>query len=893
MKRIAAALAVLGLVALGAAPAAHATAPDTANNEALQRVGACIAGGGEGDVLLLIDTSGSLQQTDPTNARVSAAKYLVSQLNNFSATNKTPIDVAVAGFAATYMPQLGWSKLGSGTASVDSVLDKFDSQNRGGDTDYWTALTGARKALAAQSGGAGTHCPMLVVFTDGEYSIEPRGGVGQVAGDPKPYAPDNPLKTTADVQAALKAGETDLCRPTGLADQIRSDGITTVAVGLSGKVPPDFGLLRGLSTGTGGTQCGALTQPSPGAFFEAAGINDLFFAFDQFATPGQKPVTQKSGLCAAAMCSRGTQSFVVDASIGRVHGLATSTVDATSVVLRAPSGKMLTLAQGAAKAGSLPGANVTWSWVSPQTLSFDLKRSDDKQWTGQWSISFVANNTAGKSRTSLHLFGDITPAWMNQSETVLRMRQSADLKLGVTRIDGTAINPATLGDKTVLNVDLVTNAGKRSQVAANLTKGAIGSPQKLNLGKVDPGPAVLRLTLNVTTSAWKSGGKTVPGTTLEPQVKDYAVIVQPPASYPRLPTRIDLGSTDGSNAVAGKIPLTGSGCGWLADGAKLTGAPSGLTAAVSSVANAPTKCTAQSIPMTVRPSSAGNGLLAGTVTVMVRSNDAGAKPVAQQVDYRLEMQRPVDQKVFWPTLVGLTLLGLVIPLALLYAVRFATTKLQGNSVTVGSVRGQVNDEHSFLDHSTTINDAAAMTVPLAGLRSVNADGKVFRATMSLAPTEPGRVVVEQPRTPAAGQGGRAKKGSAILPTALANTWMVSLDPSDPRGGDVEVTFLTNSDRSGWSDLLSDAIGSVPEVVRELRADLPQSAATSPGSGQEAWRPGGSGAFGESDPSDPWGGGSAMPDPWGSSVATAAPPDSPVEKKSTGATPPPAENDPWA
>lgn len=889
VKRFAAALAVASLLGLSSTTSSLA-APDPNNNEALQRVGACIAGGGEGDILLLVDTSGSLKQSDPTNARVSAAKYLVSQLNDFSATNKTPINVSVAGFSGTYTPKLDWTKLGSGTSAVDRVLDSFAAQNGGADTDYWTALTGARKELAKRSNSAGTHCSMLVVFTDGENSIEPRDQVGKIEGDPKPYAPDNPLKTTGDVATAMKAGEADLCRPTGLADQVRSDGITTVAVGLSGATKPNFSLLRGLSVGTGGTTCGALTQPSPGAFFEASNINELFFAFDQFATPGQKPITQESGLCAGTPCPGGTHSFVVDTSIGRVHGLATSTVAATSVILRSPSGKLLTLGSGdGTKSGTLPGATVSWSWVSPQTLSFDLKRASDKEWTGQWSISFVAKSTAGKSQSSLHLFGDITPVWTNQSGLVLRTGETADIKLGVARSDGKGIDPSSLGDKTVLKAELVTKVGKSTPVAAKLTKAAISGVHKLDLGKVDPGPAVMRLTLNVTTNSWKSGAKTIPGTTLEPQVKDYVVTIQPPASYPRLPARIDLGTSEGDKAVSGRIPLTGAGCGWLAEGAKLTGAPSGVTAAVSSDAQSPAACAADGIPITVKPSKVGNGLLAGTVTVMVRSNDAGAKPVAQQVDYRLEMQRPVDKQVFYPLLIGLTLLGLAIPLALLYAVRFATTRLQGNAVAVGSVRGAVNDEHSFLNHATVLDEAGVMTVPLSGQRSVSADGKVFKAKMSWAPTEPGRVVVEQPRSPAAGQGGRGLKGHAVLPLAPVNTWMVSLDPQNPHTGDVEVTFLTTPDRAGWSELVGDAASSVPDVVRKLRAVLPAADPVAGSGGQDAWDGGVPDGFGTSAvATDPWGSPSAAADPWGGSVATAAPPEA-----SSGAAPPATEHDPWA
>lgn len=880
---LAAALATMSV--LGGSASAHASAAADPNDEALQRVGGCIAGGGQGDLLMLMDTSGSLKQTDPTNARVSAAKYLVNQLTSFSASNKVTLNVAVAGFSATYDGKLGWTKLGPGTASVQSALDSFTTANDGADTDYWTALTGARKALAQQATSGGTHCSMLVIFTDGEYSIEPRSQAGKIPSDPKPYAPGNPLQTTADAAAAMKAGEKDLCRPTGLADQVRSDDITTIAVGLSSTQKPDFGLLKGLSVGSGGTACGALTSPAPGAFFEASNIDGLFFAFDQFASPGQRPITQNSGLCDKVGCPGGSQSFVVDSSIGRVHGLASSTVAATTMVLRSPGGKLFPLAREGAHTIAVPGAEASWSWVSPSTVSFDLKRTDDKAWTGQWTISFVSQQ-AGQSRSSLHLYGDITPVWTNQQGATLRTGQSPALTFGVTHADGSALNPTTLSDKTILDVDLVGHDGKVTPVVHGLKQAAIADTKRVSLAGIAPGPASLRMTLRVTTKPWTSGKQTIPGTVLEPQVKNYAVTVLPPASYPTIPATVDLGTTEGTDEVTGHIPLTGQGCGWIDGAARTTGAPDGVTAQVSSSANGSVSCSEKSIPLSVKPSAVGNGLLSGTVTVMIRGKNADAKPVAQQVAYRLEMQRPANQAVFWPTLIGLTLLGLLIPLALLYAVRFATTKLHGSSVTVGSVRGPIDENQQFLSHSTVLDENTASSVALGGQREIAADGKVFRARMGLAPTEIGYVLVEQPRVPAAGRGGRSRKGSAVLPLALTNTWLVSLDPQSPHTGDVEVTFLVPPDRHGWDELLADAVSEVADVVRALRADLP--ASTEPPAG-DAWdsQGGAPDTWGSSaDAPDPWGAGApATPDPWGQNSASA-----PAGQEPGGAAP---AADPWA
>ncbi|TWE09223.1 vWA domain-containing protein [Rudaeicoccus suwonensis] len=406
MKRLIGCVVALVCVFAWMLPArAEAATPST--NSALERVGACIAGGGEGDLQLLIDTSGSLAQTDPTDARVAAAKYLMGQLSTFVSTNNARIDVAIAGFAAQFEQQMNWTQLTSGSLpGIDAKLDTFSHQNSGQDTDYWNALTGARKSLEAQGATSGAHCPMVVLITDGEYSIQPRDtlSAAQVKqqGDPKPYAPNQKLNTVAQANAAVADGIKDLCRPTGLADQLRSDNITTVAIGLSSFQKPDFSLLQGISTGTTGTPCGSLTKPAPGAFFKADNIDDLFFAFDQFAAPGEAPIAQTAGVCTKTACPQGAHTFVVDSSIGRVHALADSTVSGAQVQLRAPSGKVLDLQMGSsAQHGTLASANITWRWVSPRTISVDLQPTNNAQWTGQWALTFIAQTSGSRGRACI------------------------------------------------------------------------------------------------------------------------------------------------------------------------------------------------------------------------------------------------------------------------------------------------------------------------------------------------------------------------------------------------------------------------------------------------------------------------------------------------------------
>ena len=78
--------AALGAVLLGALTAlAGVVTPTTALAEdpeltPVERFSSCVAGGGQGNLLLMFDTSGSLADTDPDAGRVTAATATMTRL---------------------------------------------------------------------------------------------------------------------------------------------------------------------------------------------------------------------------------------------------------------------------------------------------------------------------------------------------------------------------------------------------------------------------------------------------------------------------------------------------------------------------------------------------------------------------------------------------------------------------------------------------------------------------------------------------------------------------------------------------------------------------------------------------------------------------------------------
>lgn len=102
----AAAAVLAGFAGLGGQALAQ-EAPPVENNDALGQFGACMAGEGTADLLIIMDESASLSEeeygaTDADDLRVSAAKDFVSELARTSEETGSDIRVRTAGFGTDY-----------------------------------------------------------------------------------------------------------------------------------------------------------------------------------------------------------------------------------------------------------------------------------------------------------------------------------------------------------------------------------------------------------------------------------------------------------------------------------------------------------------------------------------------------------------------------------------------------------------------------------------------------------------------------------------------------------------------------------------------------------------------------------------------------------------------
>lgn len=814
----------------------------------VDRFGGCIAADKSGQILVMIDESGSLQDTDPRDERVDAAKYLVSQLAEFANDSGISLQVSVAGFSDTYHQELGWTALtDANLATVDSSLDAFRDRDSGEDTDYWLALDGARATLAdAPEPAEGQRCQALAWFTDGKLDYSPRADVE------KPYAPGQPIDSAEAVAATVAVARDSICRDRGLADQLRSSGVVTFAIGLSPdpQQAADFDLLKAIATGQPSgaiASCGAIRSPAPGDFFLAQNIEDLLFAFDAFSTPGQAPTQFSSGACARVICDEAKHRFVLDRSVRAVSVLAAADRPGLVPHLVAPNGTAAALDKGPATI-DLDGVTVDYRPQGDKSVSFRMSGSSAPQWQGAWALVFVdpAGDASAKTRSSIHISGDLYPAWPDAKAATVHSGDG-DVPATFAMVDSRQqrVDAASLLGRAGLSAAFVDASGVQHPLIDAIPKERIDQPQSLNFTGVQPGAGILRLTLDITTAdATTPQGATVPGTALAPQRVDLPLTVAPPVGYPTVGDRVDFGSVEGAGTFSATLPITGVGCAWLAESqTTVKAAPDGVgDVALTSAANSTDTCVKpddgqpQTLPVDIAIPAAANGAVNGTVTIMAAPSDGTAEPIPVTVPFTLELAKPLNTVNLVLALIAALILGPGIPLLLLYLSKYLVTRiparaLRAEAVPVRVAGGTVSrDGRPFaVRDGELVNLVAGLDKPA---RRLQIGPATLRTHIGWSPFGAGYVIASAPgHAGAAGRSGatHGKTPDAKLPLAVHNTWFVLHDPTGPPEAATVVLLVSgDADRSRISALTDEVSSSLPQILPRLRARAAPSESTPAG-----------------------------------------------------------------
>jgi von Willebrand factor type A domain len=466
---------------------------------ALEEIGRCVSEQKRVQVLLVLDESGSLKKTDPKHQRVTAAKTAIESLASLAEHEidgiKPDVEAAVAGFSVGYEEITGWASVNYGSiAAFNTSIDALVEKNKGVDTDYAAALIGARasfdnraKANASNisdntSDSTGTKanpCRAILWFTDGKYDIASNAKRDSA---PKVYAPEINRFTADGPKLLLAAGKSALCRPGGLVDSLRKDGIANIALGLTaGLKPEDQGFLSALTTGTAPAvtksvtlntepataetvassapvlgNCGSIDGTKLGAFIPINNLSELVASLDTIASVlgyGVQGIPQADmAICPANPCTEGERKFPVDVGMSRFRLTAQTSGDDISVVLRSPSGaEVFAPSAGQTELNRNVGtAFVRSTWLANDVVSFDVTLPPaNEAWVGPWSLTFVrpAGAVAFKAKGfRIFYFGGATVRFVDPSQRVLGSAKTKAQPNGlplqvITGPNGVAVSP--------------------------------------------------------------------------------------------------------------------------------------------------------------------------------------------------------------------------------------------------------------------------------------------------------------------------------------------------------------------------------------------------------------------------------------------------------------------
>lgn len=825
------ALLAFGMPLAGWLSGTAGAAPRKTDDAAVDRYAGCLAAQKAGDLLILVDESGSLKGSDAHAARVDAAKYLVKTLGGYADNTGSKLDVAIAGFSENYQMRQDWTALTTASVdSVDSQLQQLAGHDSGADTDYWLALDGARQSLADRAGGNPDRCQAIAWFSDGKIDFTPRPGS-------RPYAPGVDLSDQAGVDEMIRRATESICRPGGLADQIRASHIVMLGIGLGAKSGGgDFDVMSAIATGTApnGTRCGSIVDPKPGAFYQVANIDQMLFAFDALnPTPrfdDSKPV------CHQKVCQEARHNFVLDRSVKSVKILGSGGVPGIVPYLISPSGKQLQLPKTESQVDvSIDGMPVSYQWQSESAQTISLRGEGNPNWPGEWAVVYV--DTTGQhpdavSRVAIHITTDIFPTVNQDPNSPWRAGQvRKGVTFGLVDGHGKSIDPASLAGDATLSAVLAVDGAAPVKLLDAVPKTAIDKPLDVDLTDIRPGRATLRMSLVITTAA--PPGHAGPGTTLSPQQVDKPIQILPRLGLPAPGRQIHFGTVQGTKGATAKLQISGPGCVWIAnqDRPTVKAEPDGVgTVSVTSTATGADNCLKvddgqkADLPVSLHTEHDGHGGLNGTIPIHIapKDNPSGAETV--DVTFTASMANALNTTNFVLVFLAALLLGPGIPLALLYAAKWYNSKIPdepmlAERMPVEADAGVVRrDGEPFELHDTDL------VTPVPGLaggaRRLTVQGVTLSAVTGRSPFGAGHVTVDAPGYVSAGSELPSTDATglrAVLPLAVHGTWILLHDPRGPADrAEVLLMVRGQSDLAERRKLYEDIDRRLPEMLTSLR-----------------------------------------------------------------------------
>ena len=510
MKRFAAlVLAIIVSVGvMGAFPATMTSANAVPSIDgAFEDLGRCLQSQGKDkvlDVFYLIDESGSLQDTDPKNARADILSSSLQQLASFR--NDVTVNYSVGFFAHEYGVWQAWRTVNRGGIVPEAARLNAEvrERNEGNYTDWLQGINGAIDELNAQHART-NGCSTLIWLTDGGIQ----------------------LSTVERTKDAIK----QLC--TNRFDVLRKNGVTVLGILLKNDAALAMlseeeqeaqayfmSLMEPLVTGKGvladGTEleCGSFPIPKnyrQGALFVASDPKDLAYEF-------LKLPPRIEGCATVSKFDK--SEFVIEPGISEFQLVTT----ASNWSLLDPNGKTLTSTSRQIRVFETAGAA-------------QIKVGTNNAGRGDWKFSGNGGETNLFLCSGLDIRIDLGTEFISGRAGILSgkvVSQSTGLPADLTKYDPD--HPIT--------VELITGGKSGSKKEAEQSDPASFLLQKFTPG-TDSAEAEVRITLYL---------KTKRGTPLAPVSISQKIDVRLLSNYPTLKTEpIEL-----SKLESELVPATGS-----------------------------------------------------------------------------------------------------------------------------------------------------------------------------------------------------------------------------------------------------------------------------------------------------------------------------------------------
>jgi hypothetical protein len=660
MKKILTSATVVALFVLSFLSLPTATAADlfptelTAQGQkAVQQIGDCVNSRRDLQVYYLIDGSGSLKETDPENLR---AEVLATSLEQLAPKDDSlKVSYAVGTFGTSFRPlKSKWTPITAKNATSEANWFRKTIPNLTGEgnTNWEAGLTGAINALSSAKAADPDACQVVVWLTDGgidvgksstNYIYEGKS-IGNICGT-------NPMDGTGGGDAII--------------DQLRSAKINVIGVllrnqavmsALQEKDPNGYkglnsamsfllpivegnGSVDGIAFDYSGStfRCGS-TNSAMAAGAELVASNTLQLGL-QFA----RVVARSNNGAPVSVYGDNPAHFVIDNGVAYFDAL----IAAKNWKLVNPKGEVISSPNSGIKASLSAGAYL---------VRVPIRNSSDQ---GEWSIEGITHTQA-----DVFLYSGL-----QLKIAVKNIEAGKPVGISGQVVDKSG-SPADLSKYKSSDIRLTTfnaSSGVDGEVplALNPSTGTFS-------GTFTPAKGMSKATFDVSLSL-----VTQSGTKLSPLTLQVEARVALPPEYPHIQgSGLELTTLSGVDGVAtGTLILEGSN---LNDGQvclsdpviKIDPTPSRISGFTWSKVgagciNVPQGQTVK-VEYAVSNKKQSTGLTTGAVPAVFKANLAGLEPIAQDISLTFDSKMLINETKRWAILAALMLLGLAIPLGILY-----------------------------------------------------------------------------------------------------------------------------------------------------------------------------------------------------------------------------------